>query len=260
MSPSSSRCPACGKAASGRFCGACGAALAGRACGSCGAALGPGARFCGACGAAAGAGAARGAAGSPAPSDPVRLIWPFAVAAVAVVAALLVFLIPREPAVAPAAAPFAAGAPAPLPDLATLPARARFDTLYNRVMRASEQGDQVSVSRFAPMALQAYTQLDAVDADARYHAAMIRLHTSDPAGAAAVADTITQLQATHLFGYVIRGTVARLQQDDARLGREQAEFLRHYDAEIAAGRPEYTDHKFILDQFVSEARARAGRQ
>ena len=258
MSQSSSRCPACGTPASGRFCGSCGTALAGRSCGSCGTALAPGARFCGSCGAAAGT---TGAAARGVP-DPVRLVWPFIITGVAVIAALLVFLIPREPVVAPAvAASFAGGAaaPVPLPDLTAVPPRARFDTLYNRVMRASEQGDQGSVGRFAPMALLAYSQLEVVDADARYHAAMIRLHTSDPGGAAALADTIAQGQPTHLFGFVIRGTVARLQQDDARLGREQAEFLRHYDLEIAAGRPEYQDHKFILDQFVSEARARAGR-
>lgn len=256
-------CPSCGKPASGRFCPSCGAALAGRPCASCGKAMAPGARFCGACGAAAGGAAAgappgeRGAGGAPLAG---RSLWPYAVAGLAVVVALVALLMPRQPVpaaagAAPGAAPSAA---APLPNLAALPARARFDTLYNRVMRASESGDQGSMGQFAPMALEAYTQLEAVDADARYHAAMIRLHTGDPAGAAALADTISQGQGSHLFGFVIRGTVARLQRDDARLAREQAEFLRVYDAEIAAGRPEYTDHKFILDQFIGEARARAG--
>jgi hypothetical protein len=180
---------------------------------------------------------------------------------VAVIVALVALLMPRQPVPAAAAGAPSGPAPsasAPLPDLTALPARARFDTLYNRVMRASEQGDVGTASQYAPMALQAYAGLDAVDADARYHAAMIRLHTGDPAGAGALADTISQVQASHLFGFVIRGTVARLERDDARLAREQAEFLKVYDAEIAAGRTEYTDHKFILDQFIGEARARAG--
>ncbi len=261
MAAPSTSCPSCGKPASGRFCGSCGAALSGRACPACGSALAAGARFCGSCGAAtAGGGAARTAATTPglAPGS----VWPWALAGVAVIVALVAVLMTRQPTTPIAAAELspegAAMAAAPLPDLTTLPARARFDTLYNRVMRASESGDQGSVGRFAPMALQAYTELDAADADARYHAAMLRLHTGDPTGAAALADTISMGEATHLFGFVIRGTVARLQQDDAALAREQAAFLGVYDAEIARGRPEYGDHQFILNQFVTEARARAG--
>lgn len=190
----------------------------------------------------------------------VRTLWPFVLAGLAVIVALVAVLMPREPVpVAGGVGVAGASVPdAPLPDLGALEPRARFDTLYNRVMRASERGDMGPVSRYAPMALEAYTQLAAPDADARYHAAMIRLHTSDPMGAAALADTITQERASHLFGFVIRGTVARLERDDARLASEQAAFLRAYDAEMAAGRPEYTDHKFILDQFVNEARTRAG--
>jgi len=180
----------------------------------------------------------------------------------AIIVALVAVLMPRQPVPAAESGPglaAGAGAPeAPLPDLTALPARARFDTLYNRVMRASERGDQGTVSRYAPMALQSYAELSAPDADARYHAAMVRLHTGDPGGAAALADTISMGQASHLFGFVIRGTVARLERDDARLAREQAAFLAAYDAEIAAVRPEYNDHKFILDQFVGEARARVG--
>ena len=40
-----------------------------------------------------------------------------------------------------------------------------------------------------------------------------------------------------------------------RMREEQAGFLRHYEAEMAAKREEYKLHTFILDQFVSEARA-----
>ena len=254
-----SPCPSCGKPASGRFCGSCGAALSGRACPACGSALAAGARFCGSCGVATtGGGAARPAA-TPLVAGS---IWPWALAGVAAIVALVAVLMTRQPTTPIAAAELfpegAAMASAPLPDLTTLPARARFDTLYNRVMRASESGDQGSVGRFAPMALQAYTELDAADADARYHAAMLRLHTGDPTGAAALADTISMGEATHLFGFVIRGTVARLQQDAAALAREQAAFLGVYDAEIGRGRPEYGDHQFILNQFGTEARARAG--
>ncbi len=259
MSPApSGHCPSCGKPASGRFCGACGTALAGRACPSCHHPLAPGARFCGACGAAT----AGGTAPAPAPAAAInpRQLWPIALAGVAVVVALVVVLMPgQSPPPADAAGGFAApAAQAPLPDMTGFPARVRFDTLYNRVMRAAEQADEATAGRFAPMALEAYAQLGAVDADARYHAAMIRLHTGDPAGAAALADSISMADANHLFGFVIRGTVARLQKEDARLASEQAAFLRAYDAEMATARPEYTDHSFIINQFVTEARARVG--
>jgi hypothetical protein len=54
------------------------------------------------------------------------------------------------------------------PLLEGLSSRDRFDTLYNRVMRASERGDEGTALQYAPQALQAYAALDLVDADARY--------------------------------------------------------------------------------------------
>jgi hypothetical protein len=140
-------------------------------------------------------------------------------------------------------------------DLTTMTPRERFDRLYDRVMRASEGGDEATVTQFAPMALAAYEQLDSIDTDARYHAAMIRMHTGDLPGAAALADTIRIAMPTHLFSYVIHGTLARQRRDQARLREEQASFLQHYQPEMALERPEYSQHAVILDQFVGEARA-----
>ncbi len=156
------------------------------------------------------------------------------------------------PASAPAsAAPQGAAAI----DLSAMSPRERFDRLYDRVMRASEGGDEATVTQFAPMALAAYEQLDSIDTDARYHAAMIRMHTGDLPGAAALADTIRAAAPAHLFSYVIHGTLARQRGDQAMLRAEQATFLRHYQAEMALERPEYSQHAVILDQFVGEARA-----
>lgn len=134
--------------------------------------------------------------------------------------------------------------------------RERFDRLYNRVMQASEGGDTATVGRFTPMALAAYGMLDSIDADARYHAAMLRLHTGDAPGAAALADTILAVVPTHLLGYVIRGTVARWDKDEAALTLARRMFLANYDEETAANRPEYRDHKTMLDRFLEEARAK----
>lgn len=248
-----SSCPRCGAHATGRYCAACGHALAMPACRHCRADLAPGSRFCGQCGAAAGS-----APPGPVPAS-VKPLVPWALAALVAVVALVVVLAPGQSPPAGASAAGAVSAAVPLPDLSALPPRARFDTLYNRVMRGSEQGDEANVMVWAPMALAAYGDLADVDADARYHAAMIRLHTGDAAGAAALADTITALQPSHLFGFVLRGTVARFGRDDAGLAREQAALLRVWDAEMAAARPEYGDHQFILNQFVTEARARTGQ-
>lgn len=132
--------------------------------------------------------------------------------------------------------------------------RERFDRLYNRVMEASESGDAASVTRFTPMALAAYGMLEQVDADARYHAAMIHLHTGDPTGAAALADSILAENPAHLLGLVIRGTVARFQRDAAGEAAAHKAFATGYQAEVAAGRPEYREHQRMIDRFRDESR------
>lgn len=255
-SSSPASCPSCGRPATGRFCGACGAAVAGRPCGHCGGSLAPGARFCASCGAAAGGAPVHAAPATPANSQPSLL--PFALAGVAVIVALIVFLIPREPA-ASAIAGGGGVTPAsaePPPVLDGLPPRARFDTLYNRAMFAAQRGDEMTLRQYGPAALSAYAALEEVDADAHYHAAMLRLHSGDTDGAAALADSISQREATHLFGFILRGTVARGRGDQAALRRELEDFLRHYENEMASGRLEYAHHTFILNQFLEEARGR----
>jgi hypothetical protein len=161
------------------------------------------------------------------------------------------------PAASPApAAPFASGdAGGTPPDLSTLTPRERFDRLYNRIMRASEAGDQQTVTTFTPMALQAYEQLDSVDADARFHLATLKLHTGDVTGATAIADTLLRENPDHLFGYVIRGTVARWEKNEVAMAKAYGDFLARYDKEIAANRIEYTDHKRMLDDFRQSATA-----
>ncbi len=140
-----------------------------------------------------------------------------------VIALLLIFLTRGAPAPAAevaASAPFAGGAAAggeAPPDISNMSPRERFDRLYNRIMTAAENGDEATVTNFTPMALSAYTMLDTVDADARYHVALIKLHTGDIDGATALGDTILATTPGHLFGYIVLGTVARFRKDDAAL-------------------------------------------
>jgi hypothetical protein len=177
------------------------------------------------------------------------------VGALALLVVLIVSLARQNPAPAAAEAapgPAAAGGGAP-PDISSMSPRERFDRLYNRIMRAAESGDQGTVGQFTPMALTAYTQLDSIDADARYHAALLRVHTGDVDAALALADTILQNQPNHLFGFVIRGTVARWRKDAAGLAKANQAFLAHYDAEMKAGRQEYQEHGPALDEFRKSA-------
>jgi hypothetical protein len=258
MTVATTTCPACGSPASGNFCSACGASLVSRSCAGCKAELSPQARFCHRCGRPAGAG------GTPLPSRE-RNAWLVAGALCVVLLLLIVFKVIREarPVAAPEMANVGAqgaeqGAPdggtggpaggAP-PDISRMTPRERFDRLFNRIMQAGERGDTAQVVRFTPMALGAYGQLDAPDADARYHAAVLRMQVGDLPGALALADTILARDPGHLFGYLIRGTVAGLQNDTARRAQAERDFRAHFAAESALGRPEYQEHQPAIDEF-----------
>ena len=248
-------CAACGAAGTGRFCSTCGAPKGATVCRNCGGAVAANARFCPGCGSGTGS-----AAGSRADRTP----WIIAGAALAGLLGVLLVMLTRTPPPRTAAdeptAPLESGGGVP-PDISNMSPRERFNRLYNRVMTAAQSGDEATVSRFTPMALMAYAQLDSVDADARYHAALLEIHTGNVAAPSALADTILAQHPGHLFGYVIRGTVARWQKDEKALKAAYAEFLQHYDAEMKAERPEYADHKRSLDEFHSAAvQAAAGTQ
>jgi hypothetical protein len=250
-SAQASSCRSCGATTAGNFCSACGAARQPAACAGCGAALSDSARFCSSCG--------RPRAQSPGRSSDERTPWLVAGAALAGLLAVLLVLLSRDagPAVAASAVATAARTPveeagAP-PDISNLAPRERFDRLYNRVMRAEQSGDDATVARFTPMALLAFAQLDTLDADARYHAALLQMHTGDVAGPAAQADTILRQNPRHLFGYVIRGILARWTRDDRAMAKAYAGFLQHVEAELAAGRPEYEEHRSSIEQFRQAA-------
>jgi hypothetical protein len=147
----------------------------------------------------------------------------------------------------------AQGATGPAPDISTMTPRERFDRLFNRIMQAAERGDSVEVERFTPMALGAYQQLDSRNADARYHAAVLHLQVGDFAPALALADSILTESPGHLFGYLIRGTVARLQNNPAAQALAERDFLAHYAKETAAKRVEYLEHQPALDDFKEQA-------
>ena len=218
-------------------------------CPDCGAFTGPAARFCPGCGRAC------GTLGFFRPSD--RLPWLIAGGALAATLVLLLAMMVggSSPAPSAPAADPAAGAP---PDLTRMTPRERFDRLYNRVMQAAQSGDEATAGRFMPMALAAYEMLDTLDADARFHAALLRVHGGDPDRASALGDTILARDPGHLLGYVVLGASARWRQDQGALRRIHADFLAHYDAEMKSDRPEYREHRFSIEEFHRAARQGGG--
>jgi len=268
MTASPSVCPACGSAASGSFCSACGASLVARTCAGCRAELSSQARFCHRCGRPTGPGAVPAATRLP-PRE--RTAWIVAGGlCVALLAAILFTVVRNAPApvapdmanagaqsaregAGPAGGPFSGSAGGAAPDISQMTPRERFDRLFNRVMLAAEQGDTAQVDRFTPMALGAYAQLDSVNSDARYHAAVLRLQVGDVDGALALADTILGRDPGHLFGYVVRGTAASFQNDTAAARRADRDFLSHYTAELKSGRIEYREHEPALEEFKERA-------
>jgi hypothetical protein len=249
-------CSSCGAPLAGRFCSQCGAAAApGGRCVSCGAELSAGAKFCHRCGAVARAGV---------PASRERTAWAVAAVAMLLVVAAVAYLVGRGAGDRPAVAEMGnagnagstPGIPAGrAPDISTMTPRERFDRLWNRVMTAAESGAADTVRMFAPMALGAYEQLDSVDLDARFHAAMIHVAVGNFAPAQALADSIAAEHPGHLFAIVIRADAAERANDVGALDRAYADFLARYDAEMKANRREYADHRPMLDDFHTRASA-----
>jgi len=230
-------------------CPACGAAVGTRPCRECQAPLKASARFCHRCG-------ADQRAAPMAAHD--RRAWIVAGALTVLLVGLVVFRVVRgTPApVAPqmANAGNAGTATSAPPDISALSPRERFDRLFDRLMRAGAEGDSVTIVNFSPMALGAYAQLDSVDADAQFHAALIEIQVGDFAGARALADTIEQRNPGHLFGPILLGTIAGLSADSAGKRAAFATFLERYDRQIArTDRPEYLDHRQLLNEFKQAA-------
>jgi len=271
MTASPTLCPACGSSASGNYCSACGASLVARSCAGCRADLSPQARFCHRCGRPAGPSTAPGGPVSAALPARERTAWLVAGALCVALLAMIIFKVVRDaPApvapdmanagsqsaregAGPAAGFAGTDAAGRAPDISQMSPRERFDRLFNRVMQAAEQGDTAQVDRFTPMALGAYAQLDSINADARYHAAVLELQVGDMAGALALADTILARGPGHLFGYMVRGTAARFQGDSAAARRAAHDFLSHYDAEQRANRVEYREHEPAIEDFKQQA-------
>ena len=176
----------------------------------------------------------------------------YAVAAgIAIVAAASGYFISRFTTETPAPVADTPANPAQGVDLANMTPREAADRLFNRIVRASEQGDMEEARRFAPMALQAYALVDGLDADAHYHLGLIHLIAGDVENARKEADTLKQSTPDHLLAYMLEHSIAEQSGDRAAAAAAFTAFTAAYDAEIKTQRPEYEAHRAAIERFRS---------
>ena len=256
MSTSTSKCPACGADATGKFCSTCGAPLAGAACAACRAPLTPGAKFCHRCGTPAGA--------APERASGVGTVLPWAVAAIALLA-LVALAAGQRFARAPERAPQQSGAAvdaAPgngrAPDISSLSPAERAERLYDRIMGAAERGRVDTVRFFMPMALQAYADLGPLSVDQRYDLGRLAEVAGDATVATAQADSILRSEPQHLLGLLLAARAARLRGDESAARRHLARLSSVESAERRRQLPEYLLHQNDIDLALAEWRQLGG--
>lgn len=222
-------------------------------CPSCGTQLSADARFCHKCGAST---------SPPTAATGWRAGLPWGIAGLALGALLAVLLLRKgsgTPATAAANAPFARGGPTSTLDLSQMSPQEQAQRLFDRVMLMEAQGKADSVRFFMPMAIGAYQLLPSMSLDDHFDVGLLQLTAGDPAAALAEADTIRQQVPTHLFASVLRARALEAQGDSAGARPAYRDFLKNETAERARNRPEYEDHRNIIDAFHTEAVRRTGR-
>lgn len=254
MNAKSVPCPNCGQSAAGKFCSHCGVPIV-SACPACGTTVKPGSRACHECG------TSLTAAVAPAPSKArTIMLWIAIGIATFAMAVALMSLFDRgssveTPAPAPLFPPLSSTFPVPgqPPDLASMSPREAADRLFNRVMTANENGDSAETSRFAPMALQAYNNLGALDNDARYHVALLHLTAGDIKSARVQVELLRKSVPNHLLGFMLEHQIAERSGKKDSAAQSFKAFLAAYDAEIATQRAEYQDHLKTIERFHKAA-------
>ena len=134
----------------------------------------------------------------------------------------------------------------------------RADSLFNAVMWAHSRGDQFEVVSFAALALEAYRLLRPLSNDARFHIGTIYSVAGPMEMALVQADSLELDGPGHLFGAMLRGSVARVRRDTVELRSAYRAFLDNYESETATGRAEYLEHSTSIETFLAQARDAAG--
>ena len=223
-----------------------------------------GARFCPECGAPLGAGAStRQRAGAPSARLPLVAGGVALLALVAFVAGMATgqrssdarAVDPSAGTLSPSATPPVSGV-VPAPDISSMSPDERASRLFNRVMLYSEQGKLDSARFFAPMAIQAYQMLGAVDAHVQYDIGTISAAAGDVARARAEADTILAARPNHLLGLVLAIRAADMAKDPARASALRKRLVAAAPTERSALK-EYSEHARDIDDALAKASAAA---
>ena len=138
-------------------------------------------------------------------------------------------------------------------DLSALTPRERADRLFNRVMQNVSAGDSTQASFFLPMAIAAYEDVPALDADGHYHMAVLHLAGGDPAAARARADSILSATPTHLFGLFTAAQAEQALGNDDAARELYDRFQSAFTAESTLARTEYTEHAAVLPLMRDDA-------
>jgi hypothetical protein len=268
------RCPKCGSDEKGKFCSSCGAEIkaksGSRNCTKCGTGLDAGALFCAECGEPTGHRPPKGLS--------AYLPWILSgLALVAFAVALTLFIqgqtatrvgdmpltgaLPEAERVRPDGTPITGGAGPGGVDLGSMTPRQAADRLFDRVMREDEAGSEAQAQQFATMAIQAYGMLppEEIDADARFHLALLHLVLGDPDAADREADLILAVDSGHLLALSVKARVAESRGDEAARTAAYEQFLDALPAGLTSGAPEYQMHDSMLEAEAVRAREVTGR-
>lgn len=223
--------------------------------------LTPGAKFCHRCGTPA---SARSAQTEGAADRGLGNALPWAVAAIALVSLIALVAAQRFSRTTTASTASAGDAPAAAmqtgssapPDISQMSPEERAERLYDRVMALAGRGRQDSVQFFAPMAMQAYLMLGALNADQRYDLGRIAVVSGEETVARAQADTLLARNPRHLLGLMLAADAAKLRGDQSA----ERDYLRRFAAAAPAERakqlPEYVQHVDEIDSRLAQPGAR----
>ena len=214
-------------------------------CRACRRALAPAAAFCPACGQIVNRDADRRRVAA------TTLIGFFTLALLTVAGWSMV----RPVEVTPSYGPGANGPSAETIDLGAVDPRAIADNLFNHVVDAAAAGDSLQMATFLELAVQAYTEVEPLDADARFHLSTLFRIGGAPEDALRTAEAILGDAPDHLLGLGAAAAAARDLGRDDEATRYYRLLVTTYDAQVDQPRPEYVGHATFLTRSRTDALA-----
>lgn len=166
---------------------------------------------------------------------------------------------PTDPGVAYGRATTPDAAPEGTATFADVDARAVADNLFNHVVEAASANDSAQLEAYLPLALTAYAELGATDADALFHLATLQRVGDLPEHSLRTALQILEAEPAHLLGLGAAAVAAQAAGDAGQASALYGRFVAAYDAEIARELPEYVGHASFLQRVRRDASGAADR-